>query len=98
MSAFGQQCADLDIPFTIDRLSPASPPDENVPADLTAPQKQALQVAREEGYFDVPRETTLDELGSELGVPRQAVSFRIRRGIRRLADERLPTEDYHPVK
>lgn len=98
LSAFGQQCADRDIPFTIDRLSPACPPGENLRAGLTAPQTEALQVAREAGYFDVPRGATLDDIGSELGISRQAVSFRIRRGIRELVDETLPAADRHAVK
>lgn len=96
LSVFGQQCADRDIPFTIDRLSSTCPPDETVQAELTPPQEEALQVAREQGYFDVPRGTTLDELGAELGISRQAVSLRLRRGIHRLVESAFSTTGSQP--
>jgi hypothetical protein len=48
---------------------------------LSEPQREALRVALERGYFDVPRETSLAQLGAELGVSDTAVSLRLRRGI-----------------
>jgi predicted DNA binding protein len=47
---------------------------------LTQAQREALVLATERGYFDVPSETTLDELAEELGITRQALSERVRRG------------------
>lgn len=91
LSAFGQRCADREITFTVERLSSTCPPGERTPSGLTAPQREAIQVAREEGYFDIPRRATLDDLGAELGVSRQAVSFRLRRATRRLVEEAFPT-------
>lgn len=57
--------------------------------DLTEAQRKALVLATERGYFDVPRGTTLDELADELGITRQALSERIRRGSRKLFDSTL---------
>jgi predicted DNA binding protein len=51
------------------------------PNGLSEPQREALRVALERGYFDVPRETSLARLGAELGVSDTAVSLRLRRGI-----------------
>lgn len=51
------------------------------PNGLSEPQREALRVALERGYFDVPRETSLAQLGAELGVSDTAVSLRLRRGI-----------------
>ncbi len=47
---------------------------------LTDPQHEALRLALEAGYFDVPRETTLSVLASDLEVSSQALSARLRRG------------------
>lgn len=46
---------------------------------LTAEQSETLVVAVTQGYFDVPRGATMDDLAAELGVSRQAVSERLRR-------------------
>ena len=37
-------------------------------------------MAVEEGYFSVPRGTTLEEIAEEAGITRQAASERVRRG------------------
>jgi hypothetical protein len=61
---------------------------------LTDSQREVLALALEEGYFDIPRETTTHELGDNLGVSGQAISERLRRALRTsvvqtLEDERL---------
>jgi hypothetical protein len=48
---------------------------------LTREQHEALAVAFEGGYFDVPRQTTLQEIAETVGISDQAVSARIRRGV-----------------
>ena len=45
----------------------------------TAEQSETLVVAVTQGYFDVPRGATMDDLAAELGVSRQAVPERLRR-------------------
>ncbi|MFC6717358.1 helix-turn-helix domain-containing protein [Natrialbaceae archaeon GCM10025810] len=54
---------------------------------LTEAQREALVLAYEEGFFDVPRETTLSEIAELLDISDQAVSERLRRGQTRLIDE-----------
>jgi predicted DNA binding protein len=51
---------------------------------LTDAQREGLTVAFDRGYFEVPREVTLDELAAELDVSPQAVSDRIRRGLKKI--------------
>lgn len=53
---------------------------------LTSKQHDMLRHALEEGYFDVPRRTTLVELGDTLGISDAAASQRIRRGVKELVD------------
>lgn len=42
-------------------------------------QSRVLELAAEEGYYETPRETTLDELAAELDWPRSTVSYRLRK-------------------
>lgn len=73
-----------DYPLDIDRIHAPDEADEaddpEFGAGLSPAQRDALRLAIEGGYFSVPRETTLDEIAEELGISRQAVSERVRRG------------------
>jgi hypothetical protein len=60
-----------------------------VGAGVTAAQREALRVAFERGYFEVPRECTLGDLADALGVSDAAVSKRLRRGLRATLAETL---------
>lgn len=51
---------------------------------LTAPQREAVLLAYERGYYRQPREVSLEELGREIGISESAVSARIRRGLSNL--------------
>ena len=80
--AFFECCADRDgVAASLTRLY-ESEETENRPYGLSRRQLDALLTAFEAGYFDVPRSATLDDLAAELGVSDNAVSERLRRGIR----------------
>ncbi len=51
---------------------------------LTETQREALVLAYERGYFDSPREASLEAIADELGITQQSLSSRLRRGHRRL--------------
>ncbi|MEF8842565.1 MAG: helix-turn-helix domain-containing protein [Haloarculaceae archaeon] len=51
---------------------------------VTETQRETLRLAYEAGYYEEPRETTLGELATELGVGERAVFRRLRRGTRGL--------------
>lgn len=59
------------------------------PFGLTEKQHDALTLALAEGYFDVPRETNLTDLAAQLGISRQSLSRRLRRGLHSLLENTL---------
>jgi hypothetical protein len=67
---------------------------------LTADQYRALVLASRRGFYDVPRESTLEDLADELDVSHQALSERLRRGMGSLVEDALlvgadPEKDEH---
>lgn len=48
---------------------------------ISPKQRETLEAAFDAGYFDIPRQVTLHELATELGVSEQGVSERLRRGL-----------------
>lgn len=79
---------DAGVSFELRRLSEGA--GSNSSDDiLTDSQREALQLAYENGFFDVPRGTTLGELAETLGISDQAVSERLRRGHSRLIAEHV---------
>ena len=58
-------------------------------AALTEPQQEAIAEAYRQGYYDVPREISLEELANELDISHQALSERLRRANRVLAGEQI---------
>ncbi len=58
-------------------------------AGLTAPQQEAIAEAYRQGYYDVPREISLEELANEFEISHQSLSERLRRANRVLAGELL---------
>jgi predicted DNA binding protein len=65
----------------------ATPPKN--PDGLTNEQREALVLAYDQGLFDIPRRSTIRDLAGELGVSRQAVSERLRRGYDTLVRRHL---------
>ncbi|RQG91308.1 bacterio-opsin activator [Natrarchaeobius halalkaliphilus] len=53
---------------------------------VTESQREALEIAHEYGFFDVPRGTDLATIADHLGISTQAVSERLRRGQARLVE------------
>jgi predicted DNA binding protein len=84
LSTFSGFCDDHGLDFRLDRLYDINA-SHDLPRDgLTSCQRETLQLAHERGYFTVPREATLGDLATDLGVSNQAVSERLRRGCTRL--------------
>ena len=54
------------------------------PHGLTPSQREVLQISLEQGYFAIPRQSTLEEIADELDVSVQAVSTRLRRALEKL--------------
>lgn len=66
--------------WAVDMLSAVSmPPD----------QRTVLATAAGMGYYETPRETTLDDVADELDLPRSTVSYRLRRAEAQLVEQYL---------
>ena len=87
--AFNDYCRERDVSVTVDHLRVSDDSDDGVVA-LTAKQQELLAIAHEEGYFDVPRGISQDELADRLGVSKSAVSQRLRRAVDELCASSLP--------
>jgi hypothetical protein len=51
---------------------------ERAAVTLPPEQDRALRAAVEAGYYDPPRETTLDDIATTLDIPRSTLSYRLR--------------------
>lgn len=87
IAEFNDYCHEHGVPVTLTELHALRPRD--VRQDLTETQREALTLAYEQGYFDSPRETTLEEVADDLGISQQALSSRLQRGNRRLIEQSL---------
>jgi predicted DNA binding protein len=91
IAEFKNYCHEHGVPVTLTELHAVRALDAK--RNLTDPQRDALQLAFERGYFNSPRETTLQEIAEELGISQQALGSRLRRGNRRLIEQAL-VEDH----
>jgi hypothetical protein len=57
---------------------------------LSEAQYETLITAHQKGYFEVPRQVTVDDLAEDLGVSAQSISERLRRAHDRLISSALP--------
>ncbi|MFC7044563.1 helix-turn-helix domain-containing protein [Halobacteriaceae archaeon GCM10025711] len=86
VSAFYRDCRDESMDIDVVRVRRSD--GERSPDDgLTRPQRRALELAYEHGYFDVPRQSTTVELADRLGVSDQALSERLRRAFATLVEQ-----------
>lgn len=87
ISPFIQDIQDLGLDICTRHVDTSPfPRDEETPSEF---QSRALEIALEKGYWEVPREASLQTIAEELGISDQAASERIRRGIKTLVDEEV---------
>lgn len=86
---FQSLCRELGIPITLTKLQALTPIETGSEAALTDTQQEALVLAYQRGYFESPREVTMEEIGDELGITEQAVASRLRRGIKHVLGNTL---------
>lgn len=80
-------CTSAHIQFEIEQLHTVPSPMRG--CAMTDKQFDAVTAAFEEGFFDVPRRTTLGELSDRFDISEQALSKLIRRGVRSVLSEHL---------
>ncbi|MFU8866475.1 helix-turn-helix domain-containing protein, partial [Natronococcus sp.] len=74
--------------FEVQRLYRGIEPKERR-YDLTPEQREVLTTAQEMGYFEVPRETQIEELAAALDISTNSVSQRLRRATDNLVRNSL---------
>jgi predicted DNA binding protein len=79
LSGFYRACINDSVGVQLDRVHNPVEAASRARFGLTEDQEQTLVTAFEAGYFDVPRGTTIRELGEQLDVSDSAVSQRLRR-------------------
>ncbi|WP_129113482.1 helix-turn-helix domain-containing protein [Halegenticoccus tardaugens] len=84
LSAFKSHCDETEVQVTPTRIYRPEDDELGFRHGLTDRQVEVLVTAAEEGYFDVPRRLTAAELGTEFDISNQAVSERLRRGMKTL--------------
>lgn len=89
LSAFQAYCGDHDIDVSLTRLRRLSDVEPGQRDGLTPAQREALVLAYTEGYYEQPRETDQATLAERLGISRQALAARLRRGYRTLIESTL---------
>lgn len=83
LATFTEYYADTGMNLELEQLYSLSsaPVDHD---DLTPAQREALVTAEQEGFYDEPREITMEELADKLDISLSAVSGRLRRGTSKL--------------
>ena len=56
---------------------------------FTEQQYEAITAALERGYYEIPRDASAEDLAEEIGISRQALAERLRRGHKTLAKDAL---------
>lgn len=84
LSSFRTHCGNLDIALDVQRVYSVSADRADRAYGLTTKQRETLLTALEHGYFEVPRETTQQELAEELGIQSSSTSETLRRAIAEL--------------
>lgn len=93
LSAFHDYCLDSGFSLTLERVYRPETPEEHAEYGVTEKQRVALEAAYRAGYFDVPRDHTLSEVADDLGISRNALSARLRRGHRNILSRTLVRDE-----
>lgn len=80
LSSFQRALQEKEVPVTVHRVQCPEVSDEDR-YGLTAKQRETLEIAFEEGYFEIPRGASLTDLAERLDVSHQSVSRRVRGGL-----------------
>jgi len=82
-------CEEYDIDYNPIRLSRTNRSTVTERYGLTPTQTQTLVAASQQGFFQIPRECTLEELAAKSDITHQALSERLRRGMDSLVESTL---------
>ncbi|WP_265111454.1 helix-turn-helix domain-containing protein [Halosolutus halophilus] len=88
VSSLYDRLVDQDVTPTIVRLFDMTE-ESHSQCGLTSRQYETLVAAIDHGYFEIPREVSMQELSEELDISHQALSERLRRAYRALVTSEL---------
>jgi predicted DNA binding protein len=88
LSATYDFCQEEDFSLTVERIYELGGESRDR-YGLTELQHETLVAAVEAGYFDIPQQSTLDDLADELDITHQALSERLHRGHKTLIENAL---------
>lgn len=89
LAAFRAECEDHDIDLVTQWMMHPEGPKGPRQHNLTPTQRETLVAAYETGYFDIPRQASLEDLADTLDISHQSVSERLRRGYADLVRDTL---------
>lgn len=81
---FQQYCHDHEVEAELAWLHDIGKMGDLGQYNLTQEQREALVLAFNDDYYEIPRQTDLEALAAELGIARQSFSDRLRRGHKNL--------------
>ncbi|WP_227355411.1 helix-turn-helix domain-containing protein [Haladaptatus salinisoli] len=88
VSSFQRHFSDTGVTFEVNQLYRPDAPRQRE-YDLTPEQRDTLVTALDKGYFEIPRDISIEELADEFGISANAISQRIRRGSANLVRNTL---------
>lgn len=92
LHSFRAFCSDHDVSASIQKLYRVEAGPTGEAFGLTPSQREAITTAYEAGYFNQPRDTSLEGVGERLGISSSAAGGRLRRGLRTLIEQTVYTQ------
>lgn len=89
LQQFRGHCAEKDVSAVIRKLYRIEEGSVQLEFGLTPSQHEAITTAYEAGYFNQPRDTSLQGVADQLNISSSAAGGRLRRGLRTLVAETL---------
>lgn len=83
-------CSEYDVAFRLERLYESTVNRSDL-SGLTRKQREALLLAHENGYFQLPRDASLADLSEEIGISPPSLSARLRRAEYRVIENAIST-------
>jgi predicted DNA binding protein len=96
LSEFTSRCEEANIRVEMKRIYNPTNPEGGPWYGLTEPQREAMILAVQMGYYDIPRGCTTKEIAEILDISDQAVTERLRRAIVSLVRNTLTAIESDP--
>ena len=92
LTRFQERCRHHGLRFHLDALYHPQADDRDSAGTLTEEQYDIIAAAYGNGYWDVPRKITLEELSASVGISSNAASQRLRRGLNSIVEQAVTDE------